>query len=168
MLRIEMQAASLTATYVPCMTCHRRLTPPPSRLPCSLHPDTAALLRRLTCLEQLVLDGNQADDAALQHVAALPRLRQLSLRHCTLLSDAGLRHLAARRGSALAPRGGGEGEADAPSGSSSGSGGGRDPGLAALDISGCTGLTDVCWLAITEVRSLHAPEMEEWWCLWAC
>lgn len=129
----------------------------------------AVHLGRLTSLEHLVLDGNSADDAAMQHVASLPRLRRLSLRQSTI-SDAGLRHLAARRGSTLPPRAGGNGAGGAaavpaggvdagedaaqggsPRAGSSGSDNGRDQGLVELDISGCTRLTDMCWLAITEV-----------------
>lgn len=123
----------------------------------------------LVSLEHLVLDGNSVDDAALQHVAALPRLRRLSMRQ-GLISDAGLRQLAARRGSRLPPRGaggngagpaGGTADGEEPeqdgspragtNGGSGSSSSGRDLGLVELDISGCSGLTDMCWLAITEV-----------------
>lgn len=165
-----------------CASCLRRVDhhpsqpTSPSHRVCSLHSQ-AARLGGLPSLEHLVLDGNSVDDTTLQHVADLPRLRRLSLRQSTRVSDAGLRHLAARRGSRLAPRGanagagngagpaegGGEGDAaegdaaEEPAGGSSGASGasgssGRDLGLVELDISGCTGLTDLCWLAITEVR----------------
>lgn len=165
-----------------CASCLRRVdhhsSQPisPSPRVCSLHSQ-AARLGSLPSLEHLVLDGNSVDDTTLQHVAALPRLRRLSLRQSTRVSDVGLRHLAARRGSRLAPRGanagagdvagpaegGAEGDAaEEPAGSSSGASsasgsGGRDLGLVELDISGSTSLTDLCWLAITEVgRSLGA------------
>lgn len=48
---------------------------PLSTPPCSLNPDTAALLGRLASLQRLALDGNQVDDVSIRHVAALPRLR---------------------------------------------------------------------------------------------
>lgn len=173
-------------------------------LPRSLNPEVAAPLPRLTCLRRLVLDGNQADDAAAAHAAALPQLRcvggcagaawpgelcllcfhpsvllspggvedctalrstscrELSLRSSEHLTDAGLRELARLRGSTQLARSssmdGGEPSDTVAAGSSSsgtsgsGSGSGRDAGLASLDISGCSGLTDGCWVAITEVR----------------
>jgi hypothetical protein len=54
---------------------------------------------------------------------------ELSVRGCPDLTDGGLAALADRRGGA-------------PPGA----------GLAALDVSACTGLTDQFWLAIVEVR----------------
>ena len=199
-------------------------SPPPRSLRGhSLNPDTAALLPRLVSLQRLVLDGNQVDDAALAHVAALPRLRyvgqggrvcvpgwaeglalgrravmvsahvivprvalpspvpccrDLSLRRSDLLTDVALRDMARRRGSTVLVRsssGGGEGRGGGEGGEAHGSGGGGahssgDVGLVSLDISGCTRITDLCWVAITEVsRCCHtpaaAPAWASLWCL---
>lgn len=95
--------------------------------------------------------------------------RELSLRSSEHLTDAGLRELARLRGSTQLARSssmdGGEPSDAVAAGSSSsgasGSGSGRDAGLASLDISGCSGLTDGCWVAITEVRRVVGCEAAE-------
>ena len=66
------------ASATPCAspTCPRRRRLLPC-CPASLNPDVAALLPRLASLRRLLLDGNQADDGTLLHVAALPQLRRV-------------------------------------------------------------------------------------------
>lgn len=68
-------------------------------------------------------------------------------RQHTLLSDAALLLLAQQRGSSLSRS---ISTGASCSSSPTGSGGCADAGLVSLDISGCTGLTDQCWLAIVE------------------
>ena len=80
----------------------------------------------------------------MQQIAALPLLRELSLRGSPHLTDAALQHLAQRRG--------GRGGARASVSGVGDGGTGVDVGLVALDISACPGLTDQFWLSITEVR----------------
>jgi hypothetical protein len=84
----------------------------------------------------------------------------LSLRGSGHLTDGGLLHLAQLRGSTVLRRSASIG-LEAEDGSGSGGGGGSNSssssssdayaGLEALNLSGCTGLTEQCWLAITEV-----------------
>lgn len=69
------------------------------------------------------------------------------------VTDWGLRHLAERRGSTapLARTSSASSVRSEAEEAGGGCGATVDVGLVALDISACTGLTDQCWLAITEV-----------------
>lgn len=121
----------------------------------------SALLGRLASLQRLVLDGNQADDITLRHVAGLPHLRELSLRRSEHVTDGGLSYLARRRGSTALPRSGSLDAAGAPLGAAAGeSAEARDVGLVSLDISGCSGLSDQFWLAIVEMQGLTSLHLE--------
>lgn len=123
----------------PCRWCSGRMVIAPSRiLPCVLRP----------------ADGP---------CHAIAASRALSLRGSTLLSDAALHLLAQQRGSSLS-RTSSHGSSTA-GGGLAGSSSNADAGLVSLDISGCTGLTDQCWLAIVEASGLagvaaHACPMD--------
>ncbi|KAI3428195.1 hypothetical protein D9Q98_006575 [Chlorella vulgaris] len=126
----------------------------------NLNPEVAALLPRLRSLDRLVLDGNGVDDAAMRHIAVLTLLRELSVRSSIELTDAGLHHLGRLRGGTLPAVQRASGSTRGSTADAERSGAALDAGLAALDISGCTALTDQSWLAIAEMQGLTSLMLE--------
>jgi hypothetical protein len=79
------------------------------------------------------------------------------------LTDAGLHHLGRLRGGTLPAVQRASGSTRGSTADAERSGAALDAGLAALDISGCTALTDQSWLAIAEASDI---DIESWYCGW--